>query len=134
TGIAAAATAAITVTNPPALPDGRPFPPFFVGQHVNVDGDTEVLTAATNVSCPSNAIPNAGCTQITAAWAAAHTGGIHNVSSGTYGLEEAMQDAYQFGGGQVAIDQNWGGSNTNITAALVFPSVTIADGRGAEMV
>jgi hypothetical protein len=127
-GIPAAATAAITVSNPPALPDGRIFIPYFVGQHLSVDGDTQVLTAAVAVTCPNNAVGSAGCTQVTAAWAAAHPGGQNDVTTSTGGLEEAIWDAHS-AGGQVVIDASWGGTNANITAAPVFPLATIMDTR-----
>ena len=134
-GINAAATAAITVTNPPALPDGRNFIPYVVGEPLNVDGDTETLTAVAAVTCPSNAVGSAGCSQVTAAWAAAHPGGTNDVASGTYGLQEAIDDAagYANGGttgyGGIVVVDNPSITNAIISAALPFATVSIEDDR-----
>ncbi len=132
-GINAAATAALTVSNPSPLPDGRVIS-YSVGEPVNVDGDTETLTAVTPVSCPGAGYSN-GCASITAAWAAAHPGGTNDIATGTFGVQEAIDDAAGFvsgantGNGGVVVVDNPGVTNAILTAAMVMPNVSIEDDR-----
>lgn len=128
-GPSVASTAAIIVTNPQALVDGRTIFPFSVTAPVTVDGDTETPTAVSAIACPSNAQATNGCTSITAAWAAGHPGGQNNVSSGTFGLQEAMNDANGYGGGTVAVDNTWFGTDAMIQTSVPYGNVQIEDTR-----
>lgn len=132
-GISTAATGAIIVTNPGALPDGHSFIPFSVTAPVTVDGETETPTAVAPATCPSGSGATLGCTSITAAWSNAHPGGINNVTSGTFGLQEAINDAFASGGGTIVVDNTFGGTNSTLTAAVPFASVNIADYRTADV-
>jgi hypothetical protein len=63
---------------------------------------------------------------VTAAFANSHGVG-DNISSGTYGLQEALNAAYGAGGGVVVIDETWtmlGGTNAMITAARLTVPIT----------
>lgn len=105
--------------------NGRTFSPFAVGVPITInDSNSETVTptAVTNAA--------SGCS-FTASLTNAHAAGVL-LSSGTYGLQEAIQDAFVMGGGTVVADPFWtlaGGTDALLSAALPFTGVTIEDSR-----
>lgn len=106
--------------------NGRTFSPIAIGVPLTIsDVTSETVTPTAVVNSP------AGCT-FTASLANAHGAGAL-VSSGTFGLQEAIQDALAMGGGSVMVDPFWSGTDALLSAALPYSSVTIKDTRrGAE--
>ncbi|HEV7674405.1 MAG TPA: hypothetical protein VGQ12_07740 [Candidatus Angelobacter sp.] len=106
--------------------NGRTFSPIAVGVPLTIsDATSETVTPTAVVNSA------AGCS-FTATLANAHGAGAL-VGSGTFGLQEAIQDALAMGGGSVMVDPFWSGTDAMISAALPFSSVTIKDTRrGAE--
>jgi hypothetical protein len=109
---------------------GAPFVPYSVLVPISVGigavQETVTPTAVSGCGVGVNA-PNL-CT-ITAAFTYAHGVGTA-ITSSTRGLDEAVLVANGNGGGQVEIDAAWygaGGTAANITAAPVFPNVSISD-------
>src|SRR5437660_5826162 len=105
--------------------NGRTFRPFQVGTPVTInDSNQETVTPTAVVNSAT------GCS-FTATLANAHAAGTL-VSSGTFGLQEAIQDAFTMGGGTVTVDPFWtaaGGTETLLSAALPYTSVAIKDTR-----
>lgn len=142
-GTSSTGVGTIIVSNPQALPDGRIVIPFSVTAPVSVDGETETPSSVSATSCPTNAVGSAGCTAITATWSAIHPGGQNDVTSGTFGLQEAILDAAGCqgssalgiactgNGGIVVVDKSWSGTNTQLNTAVPFPTVTIEDKRSS---
>lgn len=137
-GVQTTGAQTLIVTNPQGLRDGRFIFPYAVNAPVNVDGETETPTTVSATACPSGGNVPQGCTAITATWTAVHGGGQNNVSSGTFGLQEAINDAAGFvngvvtaSGGLVVIDSP---SITNVllSAAVPFQSVSIEDNRQGQ--
>ncbi len=91
--------------------------------------ETVTPTAVRFATCPSSAqFGNNQCVTFTGSFSNAHgIGG--SVTSGTFGLQEAINDAFAGGGGTVAIDNSWGGTEPLIYAAIPFQSVSIMDYR-----
>jgi hypothetical protein len=109
--------------------NGRTFSPFAVGTPISInDANSETVTPTAVVNSAT------GCS-FTATLTNAHAAGVI-VSSGTVGLQEAIQDAFSMGGGTVIADPFWsaaGGTDTLLNAALVYNNVAIKDTRrGAE--
>ena len=136
-GVSASGAGTIIVTNPQALKDGRNVIPYTIIAPVMVDGEIETPTAVSSTTCPSNGNAAQGCTAITATWSNAHYGGQNDVTSGTYGLQEAIDDAAGYNtsngttttyGGIVVVD-NSAITNTLLYAAAPFPTVSIEDDR-----
>lgn len=151
----------ITLSNPyVALADGSTLYPFAVDAPITIDqgssiSETVVPTAVSG--CSSNA-PNGTCT-ITATFVNAH-GPSAVITSGTYGLQEAINDAAGLNysptigvvlsgnGGLVVVDKSWPGTTTQILGtatgaaagtspqgnAVVLPNVAIIDKRAAAPV
>ena len=131
------------------LPDGRTIVPFSAGG-LNIlgqpgsfpaipitvgAGTTKETVTPTAVSGCFIGAPQNSC-KITATFANAHGQG-EVVTSGSAGIQEAINDAAFFGGGDVVVDSSanfylGGATNVNaaILAALPFPSVSIEDVRG----
>ena len=123
------------------LPDGRTDMPYNVNAPILIDIGTnqETVTPTAVSGCYETAIlsGSAGinCT-ITASFSNLHGQGAV-VASGTYGLQEAINDAFSTGGGQVMVDTFWGGgygsalqgTNAILTAATGYPTVGIIDHR-----
>lgn len=148
-GGAASTTYSITLsTASVTLPDGRVIVPFSAGGF-NIKGQPgpfppipitvgagtvqEVVTPTAVSGCFAGA-PQGSCT-ITAAFTNAHGQG-EVVSSGSAGIQEAINDAAFFGGGIVVVDASenfyYGGATTitgYITGANVIPTVSIEDTR-----
>ena len=109
---------------------GAPAIPVYVGE-----GSTKELVTPTAVSGCYNQAPQSSCA-ITASFTYAHGQG-DVVTSGSGGIQEAINDAAFWGGGIVVVDGasslDLGGSSTVTTAikaALGLPNVSIEDDRG----
>lgn len=132
------ATGAATVTlysGSITLPDGRVIMPFNVNAPILVDAgsNAETVTPTAVSNCVING-PVSSC-QVTASFSNLHGQGAI-VQSGTGGLQEAINDAFQFGGGLVIVDQGWvrnGGTTAMLTAAIPYPSVAIEDRRSGSV-
>lgn len=120
------------------LPDGRPFVPFNtnVPLQVDVGANAEVVTPSAVSGCaPLN--PNQGVCAITATFSNAHGNGTL-VSSGDFGIEEAILDAGNNGGGNVywsvstgIVTLNTGGLTTTTTVKV--PSTFYNQGASARV-
>lgn len=131
------------------LADGRTIVPFSAGG-INIQGQpgtfpaipisvgagtVEETVTPTSVSGCYIGAPQNSCT-ITAAFTKAHGYG-EVVSSGSVGIQEAVNDAAYWGGGLVTVDKsediNYGGAavvSAAIVAALPMPTVSVMDTRG----
>ena len=112
--------------------DGRVFMPFATNAPIIVDSGTNQETVTpTAVSCGTPTLP--GTCQITASFSNIHGTGSR-IASGTFGLQEAINDANAQGGGTVWIDQAWvlaGGTTTIVKAVTsTTPKVWVADVSG----
>lgn len=106
--VAAASPATFTLFNADvALPDGRHFVPFYVGEVVNIGtgANAELVTLTAVSNCYLGA-PNNTCT-ISGNTSNAHGQG-DLVTSGTNGIGEATNDAGRFGGGLVYWENDGG--------------------------
>jgi len=144
-GNSATGTASIQViTAMIELSDGRRIFPFNIFTPIIVGGvgNQELVTPTGVSNCFYNSSTGQGSCTITASFTYTHANG-ESVVSGTAGLAEALYDAFNAGGGLVAIDSSWAaGINTSCTncyasagaliAALVpFQTVGIEDCRVA---
>lgn len=105
--------------------------PITVGTGANKE---TVTPTAVSTGCAQQNNPNNICS-ITATFANAHAQGDF-IGSGSAGLQEAINDAYSHGGGNVNIDGTWyatGGTTALVTAAVSFPTVAIIDGHGGAI-
>lgn len=132
-GTTATGSASITVSiGFVSLSDGRQFSPFSVTAPITIGLGTnqETVTPTAVSGCYPVNVSGSTCT-VTAPFANLHGHG-DPISSGTFGLQEAINDAFQSGGGQVAVDSYWsanGGTNAMLTAAVGYSSVGIVDTR-----
>ena len=131
---AASATGTLTVQNGfVTLSDGTVVTPFNTNAPVNVvnaaGADTQTPSAvSTNVQSSAYGLT---ATVTATTWTYAHAPG-DRVSSGTVGLQEALNYASLKGGGSVIIDNAWvtqGGTSTILGAASVPSGVQIIDNR-----
>jgi len=135
------------------LPDGRSIVPFSAGGfgiqgqsgalpaipiYVGAGTTRELVTPTAVTGCYVGA-PQGTC-QITATFANAHGQG-EVVTSGSFGIQEALNDAGYFGGGLVVVDGSLNfvaGSAQTITSALIAANVVngtaIEDTRGTAPV
>jgi hypothetical protein len=117
------------------LQDGYQFQPLSTSASIKIDpglGAAETVTP-TAVSCGLNAPFGPAACAVTATFANAHGPGSL-VVSGTFGLQEAINDANAQGGGVVVVDINWanaGGTTATITGATNQSTVGIEDARGS---
>lgn len=121
----------VTVGYPLIFVNGRKIMPFSVTAPILIGGNANQETVTpTAVSC-STADNNTNVCTITATFSNAHGAG-EPVASGSFGLQEAINDAQASGSGIVVVDQSWakaGGTNATLVAALVYPGVAIEDRR-----
>jgi len=113
-------TLQFAVTSPLAtLTDGRQLAPFNTNAPIYVGSEKVTPTAVVQSSA------NPGGYLITASFSNAHGAG-ETVSSATFGLQEALNDANASGGGAVVIDSAWAalGGTTTIKNAATVPSGT----------
>lgn len=136
------ATGTQTVTVCPAFrttADGRQMqifsanPPTPVAFDVGFSNAETVTPTAVSILAPG-AVQGVGadqsCASITGTFNQLH-GASQNTSqvrSGTFGLQEAINDAGRVGG-SVTIGNDWGGTNAMLAAAVPFPGVAIVDKR-----
>lgn len=125
-----------------ALQDGRELAPFAVGAPITVGtGSTVETVTPTSVSgCTiGRGANNYQSCNITASFSNVHGSG-EPVSSGTAGLQEALNDAFLNTvkapgiGGTVVVDKAWatgGGTTAMLLAALPYSNVSILDERGS---
>jgi hypothetical protein len=122
------------------LSDGYQFSPWSTSNPVNIgQGATlETLTpsAVSTGACPQGGGGQGVCELLTLATSFTHGQG-DNVTSGSGGLNEAINDANANGGGVVAIDNLFqsnfsttASANTTILASPIFANVSIQDNRG----
>lgn len=130
------ATGSQTITVTPALvtlQDGRTINPWSVTVPITVDlsGSASETVTPTAVSCNlSGGGQMGGICNITASFSNLHSGGgIANIMSGTFGLNDAVQDAFNSGGGVVQVDPSFAGTDVTMYAAIPFASVSIEDTR-----
>lgn len=117
------------------LQDGRQISPFAIGTPVliNDGSNSETVTPTAVSNCGGNALQNT-CT-ITATFSNAHGAGpLITVSSGTLGLQEAVNAAKAAGGGVVVVDGAWSGTTAMITAAVSGTGVGIEDLRSGSAI
>lgn len=119
-----------------ALPDGRKVVPFSVTAPITVGGQSnqETVTPTAVSGCYPVDSSGATCT-ITASFSNLHYRG-EAVTSGSFGLQEAINDAFNSGGGKVVVDSFWtllGGTSATITSAVPYESVLIEDDRAAAV-
>ena len=110
--------------------DGITFYPLSTLAPINVgaDGNAETVTPA---SVTGKGLPGYDQVSFTADFANAHGKG-DIISSATFGLQEALNQAGNAGGGKVIIDEQWvklGGTTTIKNAATLPSGVTITDNR-----
>jgi hypothetical protein len=111
------------------LGDYHKIMPFAVGTPIKIGSETVTPTALTNCSLTLPDTP--GLCKITATFAQKHTW-ADSISSGTYGLQEALNDARANGGGIVLADVSWtqrGGTQAMVSAATVPAGSYVQDSR-----
>lgn len=114
-----------------ALSNGHTIVPYATNAPIVIGtGATQETVTPTAISgCYSGA--NIGICTITANFAFLHIQGEF-IASGTYGLQEAINDATTSGGGTLIIDNTWGGSTGMITGAAGNTHVVIQDNRQGQ--
>lgn len=111
------------------LPDGASLDPYNVNAPITINDATPETVTPTAVSINSD-----GTVSITANLSHTHGQGAV-ISSGSVGLQEAINAANAAGGGVVAIDAAWagfGGTQAILLAATLVAGVHILDNRGAS--
>lgn len=111
------------------LPDGKSFSPLAVGDPLLISGDGNVETVIIlGVSCPSG---GQACS-VTADFAKPHPGRFQ-ISSGSFGLQEAINYEAAHGGGIAEADAGFGGSVSTLLPNLKLPSnVLLIDATGGN--
>jgi hypothetical protein len=96
--------------------------------------ETVTPTSVSIVTAPSGVEADQQCAQITGSFSFAHapSQNVGQVRSGSFGLQEALNDAGA-AGGVVIVDNTWGGTNAMLIAATPWPSVSIADKRNGQV-
>lgn len=125
------------VTGQATRPDGQVFYPLATNAPITLgigsNQETVTPTAVSNCNLPPTQTPGPGsptCT-VTANFTKLH-GQQEPVSSGTFGLQEAINSSIA-AGGVVLLSPSWalaGGTNTIIGAATSYSNVFIQDNRG----
>lgn len=113
----------------------QPFSPITTNTPITIGfgGNQETVTP-TGVSGCGAGQPLGAC-QVTAAFTLVH-GPNEPVTTGTYGLQEAINSAFSAGGGIVAVSSGWvslGGTSAIITAASAYPTVYLINNAGATL-
>ena len=106
--------------------------PLYITDGTNTETVTPTaVTQPSLVTGPSTISPYS-CS-FTATFANAHANAGFEISSGDSGIEEAINYAIGHGISVVALDPSSNATNTQLTAALVYPQVTIEDLRGPQV-
>lgn len=135
------------------LSDGRTINPFSITAPITVDqtsGSNVETVTPTAVSTFTGTQLGGGqslCANITATFSFTHGSSLSpfQVGSGSYGLQEAINDAFGGGGGTVVVDRSWSGGSgalnsipsrptTTSVTPIPYPSVTIEDTRQSSPV
>jgi trimeric autotransporter adhesin len=116
------------------LTTGQYVVPFVVGTPITIDrsqANAETVYSTTTENCYAGSI---NCV-ITASFAHTHASG-EPLTSGTYGLQEAIDAAMSAGGGTVLVDSTWQGPDGSslIMAATGSTTVVIQDNRSGSTV
>lgn len=114
------------------LADGRVIGPYSANAPIFVGNETVTPTAIGSGCNIVTAVPST-C-KITATFTRTHVTG-EVVSSATYGLQEALDDAGAAGGAPVVVDSAWanlGGTSAMITAAVLPASSGVEDARNGS--
>lgn len=114
------------------LPDGRIIQPFSVTAPITVDiqsgGSVETVTptAVSTFFGSQLAGGQSLCASITASFTFTHGPSLspYQVASGTFGAQEAINDAFLGGGGTVVIDHSWAGGSGPLNSIASRPSTT----------
>jgi hypothetical protein len=134
------ATGTQTVTVCPGIrttADGRQVLMFATNAPVTFDqgfpSQETVTPTSVSLTVPGAVAGQGGdqpCAQITGSFSFTHGASLftNQVRSGTFGLQEAINDAAS-AGGTVTVGQDWGGNNGILAAAVPYASVSIADKR-----
>lgn len=105
--------------------------PITIG--IGANAETVTPTAVSNCNLPAVITPGPGTPSCTVTANLSNTHGPQEpVTSGTYGLQEALNRASGQGGGAVIIDAAWstaGGTNAMVAAATFPANVTLVDNR-----
>jgi len=104
--------------------------PISAATPINVGSDSGMDINITPTTVSNNTLNQV---LITAAFTYAHAAGAQ-ISSATYGLQEALLAASKYGGGIVSVDAKWfasGGTQAMIEAATQYADVTIQDNGGS---
>lgn len=111
----------------------------FISVSVDSGSSNEVVTLTGSSGCTSQANLGTGqlstCSLTASSFANAHGQGA-TVTSGTAGLQEAINDAAASGGGVVLVDAGWtllGGTTAMLVAASVASNVVIEDDRASSV-
>lgn len=111
------------------LSDGRSFMPFATNAPLTVGNETVTVTAVGSGCTFNNTVP--GACVLTATFSNTHTN-ADKIGSGTFGLQESLNDAGASGGGAVVIDSAWshaGGTSAMVSAATLPANTGIEDTR-----
>lgn len=133
------ATGSQTITVAPALvslPDGRQINPWSVTVQITVDLGSSVseTVTPTSISCsPGGGTYVGGTCNVTASFNNLHGTAINNIMSGSFGLNDAANDAFNAGGGIVSVDPSFGGTDATLYAQVPFSNVGIEDARKGAM-
>ena len=130
------ATGSQTITVAPALvtlQDGRSIQPWSVTVRLTVDfGASSEVVTPTAVSCsPASGSTMGGTCTVTASFSNTHGPGVNDIATGSFGLDDAINDAFNAQGGIVEVDPSFGGTDATIYATVPFATVGIEDARKA---
>jgi len=128
--VAVGANSALVAFGYVSTGDGFVFYPLNTNAPVNIGSGSNTETKTPSAVSANNAAYDG--MNFTATFSNAHGKG-DPVSSGTFGLQEAINVASAAGGGSVVVDARWtalGGTAAILSAATVPASVTIVDARG----
>src|SRR6185437_16015430 len=115
-----------------ALPNGHSIVPYATNTPIIIGtGATQETVTPTAVTGCYFGAPIGGCS-ITANFSFAHIQGEF-IATGTYGLQEAINDATASGGGTLIVDNTWAGPTSLITSTVIGnTSVVIQDNRQGQ--
>lgn len=109
-----------------SFPRGGSFVPLLVDS--GAAQETVTPTGTSSCGQPQNQTTAGSTCSVSGTFAQAHGAGA-NITSGTFGLQEAINDAAQSGGGVVVVDAGWGGTTAQLAAAQVAQNVVVEDLR-----
>jgi hypothetical protein len=117
------------------LMDGTVINPLNVNAPIQVGTGAGATIETVTPTAVSAATPTVyDTTTVTATFTYTHGKG-EQISSGTFGLQEAINACSAYGGGTVIVDASWtalGGTQTILAAATIPAGVTINDNRSGD--